>query len=490
MFQLYKGLYGAVAWKDRLSRWFPVQQGVRQGGILSPLLYLVYIDGLIQQLRKSGAGCRVLCRYTGTLVLADDVVLIANRAEELQSMLQTVYKYTKQWHYDINPTKSAVVICNPGKRTANTQWNFGPNTIPVQTSHPHLGILRSSARSDHTHQIFQTGNRSLYSLTGTGAYRRGLSPVIISSMWKTFCVPRMLYGVEALNLTEREKKALDKMQIQLLRTLLGLPRSAPLEAVPLLTGLPSMLDTINLLHLRLLGKILSLPSHRIEHRLFTSAVCLEPTIRTVRVMKAILLRYDLPPLPDLIQQAYPYATWKKLATEAVERKALSSLSNEASRKSSLLLFHHTDLSLLSNVFPSIIHPAHLRLAINIKAQLLTGTYLTMARLLKISKLTSDPSCPACHASEESVSHLVSECKAYAVERENLLEHFPNNALVALKEVTGTGPHVAKTKLILLGIVDNVSYQFPDFHSITLQFLLDIHYVRQRIVDQTTAHHHQ
>ena len=182
----------------------------------------------------------------------------------------------------------------------------------------------------------------------------------------------MLYGVEALNLTETEKKALDKMQSQLLKSLLGLPKSAALLAVPLLTGLPLLSDSVNLLHLRLVGKILSLPSHRIEHRLLTSAICLEPTIRTVKVIRAVLEKYDLPSPADLIQLAYPYASWKKLATEAVERKALTSMIYETSLKSSPLLFHDIEVALISPVFPSIIRPTRLRLAINIKAQLLTS----------------------------------------------------------------------------------------------------------------------
>ena len=41
----------------------------------------------------------------------------------------------------------------------------------------------------------------------------------------------------------------------------------------------------------------------------------------------------------------------------------------------------------------------------------------------------------------------------------------------------------------LGVIDNVSYHFPDFHQVTLQFIYDIHFARQRLVDQTAANHH-
>ena len=114
LYKLYNGLTGAVYWGNQLSDWFPIiiiKQGVRQGGILSPLLYLVYIDGLIKKLRRSGAGSSSLGRYTGTLVLADDVVLIhvADTPQDLNNMLDVTHSYASHWHYSINPTKSAVV---------------------------------------------------------------------------------------------------------------------------------------------------------------------------------------------------------------------------------------------------------------------------------------------------------------------------------------------------------------------------------------------
>ena len=93
IFKLYSGMKSAVYWNNKISEWFPVEQGVRQGGILSPLLYLVYIDGLIKRLRNSRAGCSTMGRFVGTLVLADDIVLIANSPQELNQMLEVVHSY-------------------------------------------------------------------------------------------------------------------------------------------------------------------------------------------------------------------------------------------------------------------------------------------------------------------------------------------------------------------------------------------------------------
>lgn len=179
---MYSGLTAAVHWLSKISDWFPVNQAVRQGGVLSPLLYLVFLDDLIKALRRSGAGCEQLGRYVGTLVFADDVVLLADTPQDLNSMLQIVQSYTTQCHYSINPQKSAVVTFNSSIPAGLLTWHLGHDTIPEREGHPHLGVHRSSAPHDSTHNIMRCGSNTLYSLTGCGAKRRGLSPVIVSHL--------------------------------------------------------------------------------------------------------------------------------------------------------------------------------------------------------------------------------------------------------------------------------------------------------------------
>ena len=53
----YDGLFCRVLWDGAYSDWFPVLAGVRQGGVLSPDFYGLYVDELIAILIASGVGC-------------------------------------------------------------------------------------------------------------------------------------------------------------------------------------------------------------------------------------------------------------------------------------------------------------------------------------------------------------------------------------------------------------------------------------------------
>ena len=70
-----------------------VQNGVRQGEVLSPLLFSIYVDELIQKLRKSGIGCWVGAKFMGIFAYADDLIILAPRREALQKMIQISENY-------------------------------------------------------------------------------------------------------------------------------------------------------------------------------------------------------------------------------------------------------------------------------------------------------------------------------------------------------------------------------------------------------------
>jgi len=70
--------YGCVRWGNAVSGLFKIQAGVRQGGVLSPVLFSVYIDVLIQRLKKLGLGCKLHNNYYGCLVYADDIILLSH----------------------------------------------------------------------------------------------------------------------------------------------------------------------------------------------------------------------------------------------------------------------------------------------------------------------------------------------------------------------------------------------------------------------------
>ena len=75
-----------VRWNGKLGTAFPVLCGVRQGGILSPFLFAIYVDDLISSLRQCGYGVHIGNLFVGCVVYADDIVFRGFWRESVKSL--------------------------------------------------------------------------------------------------------------------------------------------------------------------------------------------------------------------------------------------------------------------------------------------------------------------------------------------------------------------------------------------------------------------
>ena len=99
---LYKEVEGSVLMDNEQSRWFSVEEGLRQGWPLSPLLYSIYVMGMVEEIEDKGVGVEVDGVWCGALLCADDIVLMAESRDELQEMLDVVGGYARKWKFKFN----------------------------------------------------------------------------------------------------------------------------------------------------------------------------------------------------------------------------------------------------------------------------------------------------------------------------------------------------------------------------------------------------
>ena len=83
----YSKLTASVTWNNFVGAHFVILCGVRQGGILSPLLFSVYVDYLTQLLKHSGYGTYIGNQFVGTILYAGDITLLSGSYRNLQKML-------------------------------------------------------------------------------------------------------------------------------------------------------------------------------------------------------------------------------------------------------------------------------------------------------------------------------------------------------------------------------------------------------------------
>lgn len=93
--------------------WFHAVIGVKQGGVLSPVLFCIYLDGLLRTLCSSKIGCFVGTMFTGILASADDITILAPTPQAMRCMLSICEKYAAEFGVMFNANKSKCIVCTP-----------------------------------------------------------------------------------------------------------------------------------------------------------------------------------------------------------------------------------------------------------------------------------------------------------------------------------------------------------------------------------------
>ena len=75
--------------------------------VLSPTLFLIFIDGLMKEMKSTVPSLPSL--ELNGLLFADDFVGLSDSEQGLQALIDVVYAYSKKWHFEANVAKCAVV---------------------------------------------------------------------------------------------------------------------------------------------------------------------------------------------------------------------------------------------------------------------------------------------------------------------------------------------------------------------------------------------
>jgi len=231
---LYEGCESAVRLGGRAlwTDFFPVVSGVRQGCILSPLLYSIFINSLAVELKASGHGAWIDgegLRQLAVLLYADDIVLLAESEASLQSLMSVVDRYACRWRFQVNHAKCACVRFNAvGAEVPDSVLCIGDRAVPWARSYKYLGVeLRNAPRHPFLpfHQrMLASASAAASALSAMGLHSGKLPVPVAVRVYKALVRPLLEYGGEVASLAAWEEA--ERLQSRVARRILQCPHRA------------------------------------------------------------------------------------------------------------------------------------------------------------------------------------------------------------------------------------------------------------------------
>ena len=128
--------------RDQNSDVGNMQQGLKQGGVLSTSLLCLFMHDKIQMLQQAQVGAKVGDNSIPIIAYADGEVLISTSPKEMQQMLDIAYNHSTKWRYQYNIRKSKIMVF--GKIEGCKAWKLGKEEMQVVNEYTHLGVIMAT----------------------------------------------------------------------------------------------------------------------------------------------------------------------------------------------------------------------------------------------------------------------------------------------------------------------------------------------------------
>ena len=206
---MYDMAKSCVRQNNLMSEYFLCSIGVRQGDNLSPLLFALFINDFSKYIEGKYTGLSINNCYPTlldddiamlnmfVLLYADDTIVLAENACELQKALDAVHDYCGMYKLTVNIKKTKIIVFSRGKVKRFPTFKYGKNTIEVVSDYIYLGITMNfnNKFNKAINKQLDQGRKALFSML-VKTKKLNMPIDIECNLFEKLVFPILLYGCE------------------------------------------------------------------------------------------------------------------------------------------------------------------------------------------------------------------------------------------------------------------------------------------------------
>jgi hypothetical protein len=197
-----------VVWNGVLSVIVSLECGVRQGGVISPSLFSLYVDDLLLLLASCKLGCFVNSRCVNSFMYADDIILLSISISDMQKLVKICIDCLTELDLPINFSKSNFLRVGPRHDALCSNITYNQTIFEWVKEIKYLGVYIVGSKcfycdySNARKKFFRAFN-AIYGRVGD----KNVVSLLISLL-STVCTPVLLHGIDATYANNYELKRL------------------------------------------------------------------------------------------------------------------------------------------------------------------------------------------------------------------------------------------------------------------------------------------
>lgn len=383
--------------------------GLKQGCPLSPTLFNIYINELLNKLDKEGPGLRLSTitkdgqeEYTkiACLAFADDIVLLAESATDLQDLLDICSKIATKDQLKFNTTKTQWMGINVNDEEIRDPFTLQNEKLHRTSSYKYLGITIGSQTNyleQHEKDTVKKSNR-LKGLTWHLA-RHSYNPYTVGrTLWKALGVPAVTYADDVVAYSRPVVKCLEQHQNELGRWLLGGNCATPNSAITGEMGWSPYEIREARAKLHYAGRIRFMPTTNYCKRIYMHLRYRNTKTNWIKTLTSLEMKYNR---NSTKHEATSELKWQQITNKELANASKLTWRTAVSKKQSLAEYYKHK----QEPAPMPYYRGDRDSALLFQAR--TGSLLTQQRRHEL--FGADPSCRLCGAQNETLTHVLHEC---------------------------------------------------------------------------------